>query len=139
MAINLSKDFFEQAINEGLRKTVEINEKVEGVIDLIEQASNALNDACDDVKLLSKVMPSNENLVKISVYVTINEDLVSKKLMDFEFIKDSDKDDGYSIQVTSSRGKIFVSSEEEVAKVISDIFLRPTFWSSLEKARKSLG
>ncbi|MCS4264933.1 hypothetical protein [Serratia sp. BIGb0163] len=125
-----SKNLFAAAVAEGIQRANAINDKINRIIEIIDDASDAVNQVHDDVKITSN-MASNSHYVKIAAYVNFKEDLASNKVMDVEIFKEENSD----IVVTTRRGKTTVSSEEDIIRILSDILSSPTFWSGIAEMR----
>ncbi|MFJ5453446.1 hypothetical protein ACIPT4_10390 [Pectobacterium jejuense] len=126
-----SKDLFAAAVSEGIQRANEINAKINRIIDIINDASDAVNNVHDDIIITSST--SGDSLyIKISAFVNYQEDLASRRIMDIEIFKER----GNEIVVSTKRGKTTISSEEEIVQILLDILSSPTFWSGIEEMRK---
>lgn len=127
------KNMFLEAINNGRLRTDAINRKLSDILDVIKEADAAISYTYPDAGLKTR---TNDNgmLSTISVFLTVGQDLISRRVMDIEVNK-SDVDTFY---VTWKEGKNPISDINDLAGLFSHIFSSPTFLIGVEEMIASI-
>lgn len=126
----INKNIFSAAVAEGMQRANEINAKVSKIIDIIGDASNAVNNVYDDVKITTSLQ-SDASYIRLSAYVNFKDGLESRKCMDVEIYKEN----GDAIVVTTKKGKTTVSTEDDIIRILLDLLSSPTLWSGIAEMR----
>ena len=126
----VSKNIFDAAVAQGVQRANEINTKINRIIEIIGDASNAVNNVYDDVKITTSSY-GDASYIRLSAYVNFKDDLESRKCMDVEIYKEN----GDAIVVTTKKGKTTVGTEEDIVRILLDLLSSPTFWSGIAEMR----
>lgn len=121
------KNMFLEAINSGRVRAIAVNKKINSVINVIKEADSAINSIYPKAEIKFRVNDM-DIISAISVYVSVGDELVTRRVMDIEINK-SDIDNFY---VSWKEGKVPISSVEEFAELLSYILSSPTFLISIE-------
>ncbi|HDT6563988.1 TPA: hypothetical protein QFT01_000093 [Enterobacter cloacae] len=125
-----SKNLFAAAVAEGLQRANELELKIERILKIIEEASDAVNSVYDDVKISASTI-GDSHYLKISANLDYKDNFETRRVMDIEIIKEN----GSQIAVTTRKGKTAVDSEEELVNIFLEILSSPTFWSGISDIR----
>lgn len=127
------KTMFLEALKNGRIRTEAINRKISGILNVIHEADSAINSIYPEARIKSRFQ-DNGVLSTISVFASIGEDLVTRRVMDIEINK-SDVDTFY---VTWREGKNPISEISDLAELLSHIFSSPSFLIGIEDMISSI-
>lgn len=125
-----SKNLFAAAVAEGLQRANELELKIQRILNIIEEASDAVNSVYDDVKISNSTI-GDSHYLKISANLDYKDNFETRRVMDIEIIKEN----GSQMVVTTRKGKTTVDSEEELVNIFQQILSSPTFWSGISDIR----
>jgi len=127
------KSMFLEALQTGRVRTDAINRKISGILDVINEADSAINSIYPQARIKSRVQDDGA-LSTISVFASVGEDLITRRVMDIEVNK-SDVDTFY---VTWREGKNPISEVGDLAELLSHIFSSPSFLIGIEDMISSI-
>ncbi|MBT1731491.1 hypothetical protein KK088_04295 [Enterobacter asburiae] len=130
MKDKISKNLFAAAVAEGLQRANELELKIQRILKIIEEASDAVNSVYDDVKISTSTI-GDSHYLKISANLDYKDNFETRRVMDIEIIKEN----GSQMVVTTRKGKTTVDSEEELVNIFQQILSSPTFWSGISDIR----
>jgi len=133
MRENNMKNMFLEAINNGRIRTDAINRKISDILNVVHEADAAINSIYPEAGLKARVNDSGM-LSTISVFLSVGQDLVSRRVMDIEVNK-SDID---TLYVTWKEGKNPISEVSDLAELLSHIFSLPSFLIGVEEMIASI-
>lgn len=133
MRENNMKNMFLEAINNGRLRTDAINRKISNILDVVREADAAISYIYPEAGLNTRVS-ENGMLSTISVFLSVGQDLMSRRVMDIEVNK-SDIDTFY---VTWKEGKNPISDINDLANLLSHIFSSPSFLIGVEEMIASI-
>lgn len=125
-----SKNLFAAAVAEGLQRANELELKIQRILNIIEEASDAVNSVYDDVKISNSTI-GDSHYLKISANLDYKDNFETRRVMDIEIIKEN----GSQMVVSTRKGKTTVDSEEELVNIFQQILSSPTFWSGISDIR----